>query len=276
MTPGHGEGKGKNDFTSRPGDREKPLKIEILGCDGAPAPGRLPMTLLVDSTLLVDAGSAVSGLDPSRAPAVRAVLLTHAHLDHIRELGFLPFHRDGERDGRLAIWATAGVLDAVRTAVFNRKFWVDFEDPRPPRKAGIAYRTLSPGDPVEVEDVTVEAVPTTHSTYETSGFLLEKGDACVAYAVDSGPTDEIWEKARNRAALRAAFFDVSFPNRFAGSVSEHLTPRGLRAEVEKLLPRKVRVIAVHLKPEFREETIGELTALPFPVEIPGNGEALEF
>jgi 3',5'-cyclic-nucleotide phosphodiesterase len=233
------------------------------------------MTLLVDSTLMVDAGSAVSGLDPSRAPSVRAVLLTHAHLDHIRELGFLPFHRDGERDGRLAIWATAGVLDAVRIAVFNRKFWVDFEDPRPPRTAGIVYRVLFPGHSTEVEGITVEAVPTTHSTYETSGFLLEKKGVLVAYAVDSGPTHEIWERARKQTALRAAFFDVSFPDRFAGSVDEHLTPRGLRAEVEKLLPRKVRIIAVHLKPEFREETKRELEGLPFPVEVPENGEVLE-
>jgi 3',5'-cyclic-nucleotide phosphodiesterase len=252
------------------------VKIEILGCDGAPAPGRLPMTLLVDSTLMIDAGSAVSGLDPARAPAVRAILLTHAHLDHIRELGFLPFHRDGTRDGPLAIWTTPGVIDAVRTAVFNRDFWIDFENPRPPRTAGIVYRPLRPGTPETIEGVIVEAVATSHSSYETCGFLLEKEGAVVAYAVDSGPTDEIWRRARNRKGLRAAFFDVSFPDRFAGSVDEHLTPHGLRAEVEKLQPREARVIAVHLKPEFREETIGELKGLPFPVEIPENGEVLEF
>jgi 3',5'-cyclic-nucleotide phosphodiesterase len=234
------------------------------------------MTLLVDSALMVDAGSAVSRLDPSRAPEVRAVLLTHAHLDHIRELGFLPFHRDGERDGRLEIRATAGVLEAVRTAVFNRAFWIDFENPRPPRKPGIFYRPLVPLVPVDVGGVSIEAVPLTHSTYETCGFLLEKDGACVAYAVDSGPTDEIWRRARDRDGLCAAFFDVSFPDRFAGIVEEHLTPRGLKAEVMKLRPREVRVIAVHLKSEYREETMAELEALSFPVEVPENGEVLEF
>jgi ribonuclease BN (tRNA processing enzyme) len=254
--------------------RRKWMDIEVIGCDGAPAPGRLPMTLLVNETVMIDAGSAVSGLDPARAGKVKAVLLSHGHLDHIRELGFLPFHRDPERDGLLDILGTEKVIRAVRSAVFNADHWIDFERPRPPRKPGIRYRVISPETPVDLPGMSIEAVSLSHSTYETSGFLLERDGGTLVYALDSGPTDRIWERARERADVPAVFFDVSFPDRFADTVGEHLTPSGLRREVKKLEPHTPRVFAVHLKPEFREETMAELRALPFPVEVPSAGDTI--
>jgi ribonuclease BN (tRNA processing enzyme) len=250
------------------------VEIEVLGCDGAPAPGRFPMTLLVNGSLMIDAGNAVSGLDPARAPKVKAVLLSHGHLDHIRELGFLPFYRDAERDGCLAIWGTSAVLQVVRNAVFHADFWIDFENPRPPRKPGIRYHRLESGPPVTIEGIRVEAVPLTHSRYETSGFLLEDPEGTAIYALDSGPTDRIWERARSRDAVHAVFFDVSFPDRFASQLDEHLTPAGLVREVKKLEPHRPRILAVHLKPEYHDEVRAELSALPFPVEIPSKGDVI--
>ena len=120
------------------------MEIEVIGCAGAPAPGHLPMTLLVNGTVLVDAGSAASGLEAERAKGVTSVLLSHAHLDHIRELGFIPFRRDAERDGLFEIVGTEAVIRAVRTAVFNEAHWIDFEKPPAPWKPGIRYREIVP------------------------------------------------------------------------------------------------------------------------------------
>ena len=222
--------------------RAAEVKIEMIGCDGGPGPGRYPMTLLVEDSLLLDAGSALSGMDPARLPAVRAVLLSHGHLDHVRELGFIPFHRDPERDGLLQVCAVPGVLDAVRAAVFNGAFWIDFEKPEPPRRRGIEYRALRWERPVDLAGIEVEAVRLTHSRYETSGFILDGGGASVVYALDSGPTRRIWEREE---------------------------------EILKLGPHRPRIFATHLKPEFRSEIEAEIKRLPFPVELPGRGDVLE-
>lgn len=251
------------------------MRIEVIGPDGAPGPGRLPLTLLVDGTLMIDAGSAVSGLDPARAPAVKTVLLTHAHLDHVRELGFLPFHRDPERDGLLEIAGPRKVLEAVRTAVFNKAFWVDFERPRPPRRPGIRYRPLEPRAPATFGSLRVEGVPLAHSVYECWGYVIEGNGASIVTAFDSGPTDAIWERARSLPRVDAVLYDVSFPDRFADVLNEHNTPATLAREVAKLRPHRPRVVALHLKPEFRDETREELRALPLDVEIPSAGDVLE-
>jgi 3',5'-cyclic-nucleotide phosphodiesterase len=234
------------------------------------------MTLLVEETLMIDAGSALSGLDPLRAGSIKNVILTHAHLDHLRELGFLPFHRDPDTDGVLSIWGTAGVIEAVRTAVFNDSFWIDFENPRPPRRPGIRYELLKADSPRKIGGVLLEAVPTSHSRHETSGFILQGDDARVVYAVDSGPTERIWEIAGRGGAVDGVFYDVSLPNRYSRTEEGHLTPSKLMEEVEKLQPRSPRIIATHLKPEFRDETVDELGNLPFAVEIPRAGDVLEF
>ncbi len=250
------------------------MKIEVIGASGAPAPGRLPMTLLVDSVLMIDAGSVASGLDPARAGDVKTVLLSHAHLDHVRELGFLPFRRDPEKDGLLDIVSTPGVLRAVRQAVFNRDFWIDFEAPAPPRQPGIRYRDIAPETPFTASGFRVEAVPLTHAGFETSGFILEKEGRTAVYALDSGPTGRIWTRAKERETVHAVFYDVSFPDRFAAGLDEHMTPSGLAREVAKLAPHTPRVLAVHLKPEHRAEILAELDALPFAVETPEAGDMI--
>jgi ribonuclease BN (tRNA processing enzyme) len=46
-------------------------------------------------------------------------------------------------------------------------------------------------------------------------------------------------------------------------VSRHMTPRMVAAEVAKM-PQMNAIIAVHIKPRFREQTIRELLALKIP------------
>jgi hypothetical protein len=81
-------------------------------------------------------------------------------------------------------------------------------------------------------------------------------------------------RAKDRETVDAVFYDVSFPDRFASEVGEHMTPSGLAKEVKKLSPHDPRVLAVHLKPEHRTEILSELHALPFPVETPEAGDVI--
>ena len=76
---------------------------------------------------------------------------------------------------------------------------------------------------------------------------------------DSGPTDRLWEIARQTQGLRAVFLEACFPNSMTGlaEVSLHLTPQMFGREAAKL-PAGIRVIAVHIKVRYREQVIQEL------------------
>jgi len=66
--------------------------------------------------------------------------------------------------------------------------------------------------------------------------------------------------------LDAILIEASFPNSMAGlaDVSRHFTPASLAAELRKLKHNGLDILAVHLKPAYRETIIAELTALDLP------------
>jgi len=68
----------------------------------------------------------------------------------------------------------------------------------------------------------------------------------------------------NRAPrIDALFIEASFPNsmRQLAEASKHLTPEMLSAELGKLSHNGLDILAVHIKPAYRETVVMELTAL---------------
>jgi cAMP phosphodiesterase len=250
------------------------MKIELLGCDGAPAPGAFPMSILIEGRLLIDAGSAASGLSLERRWTVEDVLISHVHLDHIRELGFLPADRDVAAHGLLTVWGTRATIEAVRQAVFTPKVWFDFADETTGR-ATMRYRPFEPFVPQEISGMLVEPVPLTHGA-ECTGFIVRSGRTCAVFAIDSGPTEFIWKQAAAGGPVTAAFYDVSFPNRMKEEALRcgHLTPELLVTEAGKLSPRPERIFACHLKPEHREEVTAELRQTGSSVEVSTSGDVV--
>jgi len=59
------------------------------------------------------------------------------------------------------------------------------------------------------------------------------------------------------------FIEASFPNsmRQLAEASKHLTPEMLSAELGKLSHNGLDILAVHIKPAYRETVVMELTAL---------------
>jgi hypothetical protein len=63
--------------------------------------------------------------------------------------------------------------------------------------------------------------------------------------------------------LHALFIEASFPDSMEGlaKASKHLTPASLRSELTKLNHNGMDILAVHLKPAYREQVVGELNQL---------------
>ena len=65
------------------------MEVRVLGCYGGEMPGHRTTCILVNSHLLIDAGAVAAALPLKDQAKVEAVLLSHSHLDHVRDLPLL-------------------------------------------------------------------------------------------------------------------------------------------------------------------------------------------
>jgi len=252
------------------------VRVEVLGCDGGPAPGRLPTTFLLDGRVLVDAGSAASGLEPDRRGDVTDVIVTHPHLDHIRDLAFLAPARDVETHGRLKIWGVSSCIHAIRTCVFSHLVWFDFSQDSPDEGAKVEFHIMQPDEVYRIASLDVRAVPVAHSK-DGVGFIVQAKERCIVFTGDTGPTALLWERALESGPIDGVFTDVSYPSRMTPQAiaQGHGTPRLLCRELTKLRGLAPRVFACHLKPEFYDETKKELAEDMPSIEVPVAGDIIE-
>jgi ribonuclease BN (tRNA processing enzyme) len=95
----------------------------------------------------------------------------------------------------------------------------------------------------------------------TVGFIIEDAASAIVIVSDTGPTEDIWDRARQTPNLKAVFLEASFPDDLTrlADLSRHLTPAGFVSELQKL-GRPAVFFAVHLKARFREQVATELLA----------------
>jgi len=88
----------------------------------------------------------------------------------------------------------------------------------------------------------------------------------VAFSSDTAETEEFWKIINEMKGLDALLIEASFPDRLAklAHVSRHFTPASLGQELKKLTHDGMDIMAVHLKPSYRDEIIQQLNALNIP------------
>jgi 3',5'-cyclic-nucleotide phosphodiesterase len=196
--------------------------------------------------------------------AIETVLVSHSHMDHVRDLATLADNRCQQGGAPLVIASTRETLAALRAHFFNDRLWPDFSRIPSVGSPTIVYRELEPEKPTVLDGHTVRAVMVSH-TIETCGFIVEGKSAALAYSGDTGPTERLWELLRDTPRLRALLLEVSFPNeqQRLAHVSGHHTPETLGRELEKLGPerRDLPVLLYHIKPVFQDLVERELAKL---------------
>lgn len=251
------------------------MKIRVLGCAGAEFPGFNPPAFLLDGTVLLDAGTTGAVLTAAEQERITHILLTHAHLDHVRGLPFLADNIVvANRQQTLQVLAIPEVIDILRHHLMNGLLWPDFSTIPTPELPAIAYRHIVPGEPLLVAGYTVEAVPVHHSV-PAVGYVI-RGDGCsFLYTGDTGPTDRLWAMA---SGLDALVVEVSFPNEMAAlaRTTGHLTSRLLAGELAKVRDLPSRIFITHPKPQYYEQIRDELAHCGIPhLELLRDGMTIE-
>jgi len=235
------------------------VKVRVLGAYGGELGPYRNSAYLFDNGVLLDAGGASSALDIDEVRAIKAIVLTHAHADHIASLPFLLDVRIG--CGALEVYALRETIATLRVHMFNNKIWPDFERIPDPRNPLLRFHELERERPLDLEGLRFLPVPVDH-TVPTVGFVISDSRSSIVFSGDTGPTRRIWELAVKADNLRAALIEVSFPERLdkISVMSKHLSTASVRDEIEKL-PPDLPIVLYHLKPAFIGEIAAELSPL---------------
>jgi 3',5'-cyclic-nucleotide phosphodiesterase len=213
-------------------------------------------SFLVDDRLALDAGAITSMLTLEEQSALDAVLVSHAHMDHVRDLATLADNRCQSASRPLVIAGTRATVDALRSHFFNNVLWPDFaaislvSGDRPT----IEFQVLEPEVTARVAGFETVPVLVTH-TIETAGFLLSDQGRTLAFSGDTGPTERFWDVLEAHGKVHALLQEVSFPDHLGWLAlrSGHHTPETLARELPKLRGARPAVLLYHLKPQFQAE-----------------------
>jgi cAMP phosphodiesterase len=239
------------------------MELRVIGCHGGETPKHRTSAFVVNERLAIDAGSLTSGLELKAQFRLSACLVSHAHLDHVRDLATLADNRCQADCEPLVVAANRATIAALKKHFFNNLLWPDFSVIPNKTRPTIRFVELKPERRTHIADYTVRAVPV-HHTIDTTGFIIEGRDAAIAYSGDTGPTDRLWELLKAQEDLKALLMEVSFPNREQklATVSGHHTPRTLLQDLKKYgRPQDLPTLLYHIKPFFQSEVEQECARL---------------
>jgi cAMP phosphodiesterase len=239
------------------------MELRVIGCHGGETPKHRTSAFVVDDRLAIDAGSLTSGLDLKAQVRLTACLVSHAHLDHIRDLATIADNRCQADCEPLLVAGNRATLRALKKHFFNNLIWPDFSQIPTSYGPTIQFLELKTDQPTRIAGYDVVAIDVDH-TIETSGFIVRGTDATIAYSGDTGPTDKLWVALKKEKNLKALLMEVSFPNREQklATDSGHHTPRTLARDLKKLgKPQDLPTLLYHIKPVFQSEVEQECAKL---------------
>ncbi|NUP04739.1 MAG: 3',5'-cyclic-nucleotide phosphodiesterase [Polyangiaceae bacterium] len=249
------------------------MELHVIGCHGGETPKHRASTFLIDGTLAIDAGAVTRGLDLDQQGKLEACLVSHAHLDHVRDLATLADNRCQMRSAPLVVAGSKATIQSLKQHFFNGVLWPDFSviPSGTPGRSTIEFLELDDEVPTVVAGRTVRAIAVSH-TIDCSGFVVESNGASLAYSGDTGPTDRLWEVLDATPNLRAMLIEVSFPDREAGlaRVSGHYTPASLALDLKKFRrAASTPTFLYHIKPLYQREVETECSRLTgLSLEVP--------
>ncbi len=239
------------------------MRIQLLpssfNSGGGATPAQRLTCFLIDDRVTVDAGSIGIALTDAQRHVVRDVIVTHPHMDHIASLPIFVDDLFGELTEPVRIYATAEVIKLLKADVFNDTVYPKFDELKNQHGRVMEYVPFEINEQFTVAHLTVTAVPVNHIV-PTVGLLLSDGKTTVAFSSDTAETEDFWQLVNRAERLDALFIEASFPDsmRTLAEASKHLTPTMLKHELGKLTHNGMDILAVHLKPAYRETVMKEL------------------
>ena len=251
------------------------MDIHILGAHNSESVDNSCVTFVVDDKLAVEAGGLTSHLSARQQRNIDAVILTHHHMDHIRDIPGMAFSFFAA-GASLDIYAPAAVNVVIQTHFLNKMIYPEFQK-IPAKKPTVNFLAIEPYSQQRINGFTILPLPVCHPASSVGYQISDKQGKVVFYTGDTGPDlADCWR----RVSPQLLIIEVTMPDKFQDFAVKtgHLTPHLLEHELKSFRDIKgylPQVVAIHLdasqEPEIREELAAVAANLPASITIAHEG-----
>jgi ribonuclease BN (tRNA processing enzyme) len=237
------------------------MNIRFLGAHNCESAKTRLTCLLIDDILAIDAGAITSSLSFEAQQKIKAILLTHHHYDHVRDIPALGMNLF-LHGARTAVYSIPRVHEIVTTHLLDDEIYPNFHQ-RTPTNPTINLNIIEPLKPELIEGYSVLAVPVSHSVPAVGYQLTSPDGKIVFHTGDTGPgLASSWKHVSPQLLI----IEATASDRYKEEAAEarHLSPSLLKEElisfreIKGYLPR---VIAVHMNPALEKEIAAELATV---------------
>ncbi len=253
------------------------LKLRVLGCSGGIGQGLRTTSLLVNDSVLIDAGTGVGELTLDEMSKIKHLFITHSHLDHIN---FLPLLLDSLFDSLIEpiiVHAQPVTIRAIQDHIFNWTIWPDFTKLPSPENAVMQFVEMLPNDKVEIDGHEFEMIEVSHIV-PAVGYRVEYEGKSFAFSGDTSSNDSFWNNLNAHSDLDVLIVETAFPEAMYDLAlkARHYTPSLLVEDLKKLR-HKPDIYLTHLKPGAEEQIINEVKTAnsSLPLKILRSGSIFE-
>jgi ribonuclease BN (tRNA processing enzyme) len=251
------------------------MRIQFLGAHNLESQDSRFVSLLIDDVLAIEASALTSSLSFPAQQKLKAILLTHQHYDHVRDIPAIGMNFL-LHENTIEIYSTQPVYEALAAYLLNDSLYPNFMV-FPPEKPSIQFKVIEPNRTEQIGGYSILAVPVNHSA-PTVGYQITSTDGkAVFYTSDTGPgLADCWQQVSPDLLI----IEVTVPNRYEEFAhrSGHLTPDLLRRELESFRDVKgylPQVVLVHMNPLDEKEIEAEIAvvarALNTPIQLGYEG-----
>jgi phosphoribosyl 1,2-cyclic phosphodiesterase len=168
------------------------VNISFLGAHNVESCDTGYTCLVIDGIIAIDTGGLTAGLSFAMQRSLKAILLTHQHYDHIRDLPGIAMNLYASGDS-ISVYGTADVYGALAKHLFDGEIYPNFLK-RPPENPTLRFVEFLPYQSMKIEGYVVLPVPVEHAV-PTVGYQITSPEGkSVFYTSDTGPgLEECWE-----------------------------------------------------------------------------------
>jgi len=233
------------------------MELRVLGCSGGIGEQLRTTSLLLNSEILIDAGTGLGDLTLAEMGRIRHIFLTHSHLDHLAGLPLLIDSIFDRIKIPIVIHAQPATLQAFQDHIFNNVIWPDFSVLPTTDQPVLRYEALNPGESFKLDELTLTMVEVKH-VVPAVGYIMRTPRHAVAFTGDTSTNDTLWPVLNELERLDTLIVEAAFTNNDLrlSQQAGHYCPSTLAADLKKL-KHPAKVFLSHHKPGAEATILAE-------------------